>query len=431
MTAGPLRIALLGLSSPSYQSLALGYLRAFAEADPQLAGRVGFQTLDLTVDLDPWWVAFRVVDMQPDVLGISVTCWNATKVYELCDILRKAMPQITIVLGGPEVGPIAERVLERNPAVDIVVRGEGEETFAELLDTLSRGGKPWRVEGVTARREGAIASAPDRCIIGALDSVPSPYLSGVCQPLGGSAYVETYRGCPHRCGYCFEGKGYGRVRCFSDARVEAEVAAIVGSGVRTFSFIDPVFNLTRERLVWLAGLMEPYAQQGVRLHTIEVDIERIGAGEAALLKKAGVMSVETGPQTVGSAALDICRRSFDRDRFAAGVGALRAEGISVECDFIVGLPGDTLQDFLDGLRFALALDPGKIQMSTLHVLPGTDLWERADELGLVFREDPPHEVVCTAQMSFTDLRRAEVLGSSVVAQYRARTGPPVAGAVVS
>lgn len=421
MAAAPLRCVLLALNSPGYRSLALGYLRAYAKEDTALAGRVAFETLDLDTGIDTWWAAWRVLGLDPDVLGISVTCWNARAVYEICRIVHAVRPECAIVLGGPEVGPIASDVLETHPEVSVVVRGEGEVTFAELLAELARGGKAWRVDGIALRKGDEIVSTPDRALVANLDDLPSPYLTGVLQPVDGGAYLETYRGCPHRCAYCFEGKGYGRIRSFSDARVAAEIDAVATApGVRSFSFIDPVFNLTDARLHKMADWMAPHAARGVRLHTIEVDIERVDDAAAALLRAAGVASVETGPQTVGAAALAACDRPFDARRFEAGVRALRAVDISVECDLIVGLPGDSAYDFLAGLRFCFDLDPGKVQSSTLHVLPGTGLWDRAVELGLEFDREPPHEVIATPDVGFRDLRRAEVLASSLQTVYRAR-----------
>jgi len=421
MVAAPMRCVLLALNSPGYSSLALGYLRAYAQADPRLAGRVAFETLDLDTGVDPWWVAWRVLGLEPDVLGISVTCWNARSVYEVCRLVAAVRPECAIVLGGPEAGPAAAEVLSAHPEVGIVVRGEGEVTFSDLLAELAGDGKAWRVDGITLRRDGELVSTPDRALIADLDDLPSPYLTGVLAPVDGGAYLETYRGCPHRCAYCFEGKGYGRIRFFSDERIATEIEFVANApGVRTFSFIDPVFNLTGERLRMLTEAMAPHAARGVRLHTIEVDVERIDEEAAALLSAAGVASVETGPQTVGVAALEACHRPFDATRFAAGVAALREADISCECDLIVGLPGDDAYDFLAGLRFVLSLDPGKAQSSTLHVLPGTDLWERAAELGLEFDREPPHEVIATPDVGFRDLRRAEVLASWVQSVYRAR-----------
>jgi radical SAM superfamily enzyme YgiQ (UPF0313 family) len=419
--AAPLRCVLLALNSPGYHSLALGYLRAYAAADPALGGRVAFETLDLDTDSDPWWTAWRILGLEPDVLGVSVTCWNARSVYEVCRIVNSVRPECAIVLGGPEVGPISTEVLEAHPEVAAVVRGEGEVTFAELLRELATGGKAWRVDGLTLRRGEKIEQTPDRALVADLDSLPSPYLSGLLQPEDGGAYLETYRGCPHRCAYCFEGKGYSRIRSFGDARVKAEIDLVASApGVRNFSFIDPVFNLTDSRLAKMAEWMAPHVARGVRLHTIEVDIERVDAEAAALLKAAGVGSAETGPQTVGDAALKACARPFDAAKFSAGVAALREQGISCECDLIVGLPADSVYDFIAGLRFCFALGPGKVQSSTLHVLPGTDLWERAFEFGLEFDREPPHEIMATPDAGFRDLRRAEVLASSLQAVYRAR-----------
>jgi radical SAM superfamily enzyme YgiQ (UPF0313 family) len=415
-----LKVALVGVSSPGYRSLALAYVRAYAQEDPRL-GAVGFITLDLDTSIDPWWIAYRALALEPDVVAFSVVCWNARAVYDAARLIVAERPGTLIVLGGPEVGPIAEQVLESQTSVAAIVRGEGEATFAELLASHLKGRDLTRVEGVTARREGRIVSAPDRALIADLDSIPSPYLTGVLEPADGSAYIESYRGCPHRCGYCYEGKGYGRLRMFGEERIAAEIDAIATHpGVRSFSFIDPVFNLTDSRLTWLAEKLTPHAKRGVRLHTVEVDLERIGPEQAALLRAAGVASVETGPQTVGAAALATCRRSFDPQAFSAGVKACRDAGIAVESDLIIGLPGDTASDVVAGLDFAIGADPGIVQVSTLHVLPGTDLWERSAELGLAFDPEPPHEVVSTVDIGFADLRRLEVLGNAATAIYRAR-----------
>lgn len=421
-----LAVALLGLSWPGYRSLALGYVRAYAQADRRLAGRVGFATLDLDCEQDPWWVAYRVLELDPDVVGISVSCFNARVAYEVAELLTAARPGTRIVLGGPEVGPIAEDLLRENPAITAIVRGEGEETFAELLHAILRGKDLSRVDGVTARDlDGAVRSAPDRPLIADLDAIPSPWVTGILEPLDGSSYIESYRGCPHQCGYCYEGKGYGRLRHFSRERIADEIDVVAGApGIRSFSFIDPVFNLTPERLEWLSETLQPYVQRGVRLHTIEVDIERMDARAATLLALAGVASVETGPQTIGAEALSACRRGFDATRFAAGVAACRERNISVECDLIVGLPGDSEAEFRSGLEFVLALDPGKIQFSTLHVLPGTDLWENAERYGLIYNARPPHELVRTATMDFGSLRRAEVFGAAVTRFYSAALPRP-------
>lgn len=419
-----LRVAFVSVTSPGYRSLAVDYLQAAVAADPRAAAHAVVR-IDADIAADPWWTAYRLLQLTPapDVVAFPVQCWTARHVYECARIIKAALPDAYLVAGGPEVSPIAEDVLAQETALDAVVRGEGEVTFSELLYSLARGGEPSDVLGVTARLGDHIVSAPDRESIADLDSVASPYAVRP-QATDGTAYLETYRGCPHSCAYCFEGKGSTRIRSFSWERIAADIDTLAGTpGMTAFSFIDPVFNLTPDRLQQLSDLLAPHAARGVRLHTIEVDIERIDDEAAVLLKRAGVVSVETGPQTTGAAALGACDRSFDPDRFAAGVAACRRAGISVECDLIIGLPGDTTADVLASLDFALSLDPGKVQLSSLHVLPGTALWDHAEELGLVFDREPPHELIATRDLSYGGLRRLELFGRAAAQVYRARIGP--------
>lgn len=418
----PLKVVMLALNAPGYRSLGCAYVRAYAQHDPRLAGRAAFQTLDIDAGTDPWWVAYRVLQLEPDVVGASVMCWSARDTYESLRVVKAVSPGTLVVAGGPEVGPIGADVLERHPELDVIVVGDGEATFADVLLALSEEASLDDVDGIVYRAaDGSARQTRPRPLMEELDALPSPYLTGVLVPVDGATYVETYRGCPHQCGYCYEAKGSRRIRTYSKERVEAEVALIAETpGVRSFSFIDPVFNLTRERLEWLAEMLEPYARRGIRLHTVEVDIERVDDETAALLAKAGVSSVETGPQTVGARALDACRRPFDRERFVAGVQACKRHGIRVECDLIVGLPGDSVSDMFESMRFCIGLDPGKIQTSTLRVLPGTEFWNRAEELGIVFDPEPPHEVIMTREASFLDLRRAEVRSVWLQRQYEAK-----------
>jgi anaerobic magnesium-protoporphyrin IX monomethyl ester cyclase len=336
-----------------------------------------------------------------------VYCWNAGIVYEVLDILYEIMPDQKIVLGGPEVGPIAEELHERFPQLTYIVKGEGEQAICDVVHALTH--------------DRDLSLLPQREPIANLDMIPSPYSDAYPPAIDGSAYIETFRGCPHACAYCYEGKGVARIRSFSWKRIEKDIERIATTpGMKSFSFVDSVFNLTRDRLQRLSDILAPYAERGLCLHTIEVDIESIDDEQAALLKRAGVVSVETGPQTTGEKALTLCNRSLDKDAYLRGVEACKRAGIRVEADLIIGLPGDTVSDVLDSFQFVVDADPGVIQASTLHVLPGTQLWDCADEFGLHFDKNPPHEVIKTADITYTDLRNLEVFGLALGALYRAR-----------
>lgn len=414
-------ISMVGINAPGYRSLALDYLHAAVVSDVRFD--VAVNRHETSTDVDAWWIAYHVLtlDPAPQVLAMPVLCWTAGHAFDVARLVKNERPDILVVLGGPEVGPIAVGVMEAHPYIDVVVRGEGEVTFSELIHSWSRGGDIAGVQGCCVRQGHEILCAPDRDEIEDLDQIASPHQVLGVMPATGFGYIETYRGCPHRCAYCYEGKGSTRIRSFGWERIKADIDAVaVTPGLKAFSFVDPVFNLTRDRLGMLADILEPYARRGMRLHTIEVDIERVDAEQAAQMVRAGIVSVETGPQTTGTAALTACARTFDADRFRAGVEACKAAGISVECDFIIGLPGDTVEDVYAGLEFALEVDPGIIQLSTLHVLPGTTLWDEAETMGVRFDRVAPHEVISTRELGFAELRRLEVLGKTISQCYAAR-----------
>ncbi|MCL2492286.1 MAG: radical SAM protein, partial [Coriobacteriia bacterium] len=313
-TTKPYVIALIGISQVGYRCLALGYLREALKRDTRLPA-LAIATMDFDIDVDAWWIAYEILSLEhaPDLVSFSVYCWNASIVYEAMELLWATRPDLKIVLGGPEVGPIADELIERFPQLVAVVRGEGELALGDVVHALVRGGDLDRL--------------PLREPIETLDTIAPAYSDAHPPAIDGSAYLETYRGCPHDCAYCYEGKGIARIRSFSWERIAHDIERMAAiPGMRSFSFVDSVFNLTKDRLKKLSDILAPYVEQGLRLHTIEVDIESIDDEQAALLKRAGVVSVETGPQTVGPKALERCNRTLDKEAYRAGVEACKRVG---------------------------------------------------------------------------------------------------------
>lgn len=409
-------IAFVGINQPRYKTVANAYLLEAVKADARLP-EVWGQMLDFSVDQDSWWMFYQLLALEPkpDFISFSVYCWNAEQTFTLTRMLHQVWPDVKLIVGGPEVGPQALDVLESHPELYAVVAGEGEKSVPSLLLSYAREGEPFGIPGVACRTEQGARFTPEEPIKN-LDAIRPPYTLEHPPALDGAAYIETFRGCPHQCGYCFEAKGSTRIRSFSWERVAEDVARVASTpGLKSFTFIDSVFNLTLHRLKKIAEIMAPWVRRGIRLHTIEVDIEAVDDEQAQLLKECGVMSVETGPQTTNMHALQACNRRLDKEKYISGVAACRAQGIRVEADLIIGLPGDTVRDVLESMRFVVKSGADKVQMSTLHVLPGTPLWENADELGIVYDVSAPHEIIQTRDMSFRDLRKLEVFGVALSA----------------
>lgn len=403
-----------------YFSLALGFLKAYALKDKVIEKNVKIEIVDFCVECNSAeQVLLYLSSAKPDILALACYIWNANTTYRLIRLAKQVLPNMKIVLGGPEVGPDAKGVLSRNPAADVVVRGEGEATFAELLKFFTtKKGNLANIQGITYRKAGEILSSPDRPLIENLDDIPSPYLTGAILPKDQVTYLETYRGCPYNCSYCYEGKHYGKLRHFSKDRVWKEIEMVMKTQtVQSFSFVDPVFNLSPKKTKELTRMLAEANTRGVSLHTIEMATETMDEKTVTDFKAASVVSVETGPQSVNEETLKTINRGFNKEKFSRGVTLCVDNGFKVLCDLIIGLPGDDFFKFIRSVRYVMSLKPAVIIFSTLNVLPGTDLYNRREELGLTFNEEAPHQILSNSTFPYRQMRKAEVLATSLAKEY--------------
>ena len=254
-----------------------------------------------------------------------------------------------------------------------------------------------------------------RAPLARLEEVPNPYSAGTLEARSDEPlYLETLRGCPHRCRYCFYGKQFPSVRRFPEAILPAVFALARERGVPEIYLMDPSFTSARgleERLARLAALNPT----GIPLHA-ELRLEAVSPEAARLMREAGFASVEAGLQSVNRAALASVGRGFRRDAFLRGAGLLQAQGIAIRTGVILGLPGDTLEGFAATLEFLgkNGLASGA-EVYPLAVLPGTQLREQAAGLGLSFMPLPPYWVLRTPAWSESDLFRGVRLAEEALA----------------
>ena len=266
-------------------------------------------------------------------------------------------------------------------------------------------------------QDGILTTEP-RPLLTSLDEIPSPYLSGILKPRNEVTYIETYRGCPYRCGFCYEGKNFSELRFFSEERVKKEIALIMSNKtIRSFHIVDSVFNLKKERLRKLTQLISEANHNNTELRTVEIMAESVDQETVQLLKKAHVVSVETGPQTVNRETLHTINRYFDRDKFERGIRLLVNEGIEVLTDLIIGLPGNNLFRFATSVKTMMNLKPSTIVFSILHVLPGTELYTESDAIGLQFDDKAPHLVLKNQTFPYIEIDKAVIMSVSVGKEY--------------
>lgn len=415
-------IALISYNWAQHFSLALGYLKAYSLKDPLIRDRADIELLDFdTEGLNVQQVIYYLAERKPEIVGFSCYCWNIGKVLDTARILKTIRPDVTIVLGGPEVGPIARKYLDRYRFIDVIIRGEGEATFAHVLRWLLGRGTPDEIAGMSYRRNSDVIENPERPPIENLGDIPSPYLEGILKPRDKVTYIETYRGCMFKCHYCFEGKNLPKLRFFPDERIQREIAYILSHPeIKTFHFVDTVFNHRKDRLGKIADMIAAANRYGAGLRTVEIIAEFVDEETVASFKKANVQSVETGPQTVNEATLRNVNRYYRPEQFRRGVRLLEEHGIEVTTDLIIGLPGDTFFTFVKSIRTIVEMEPSTIVFSILHVLPGTVLYEKSEEYGLKFDDKAPHLVLSAPEFPFEDIDKAVIMAYSLDREYNVR-----------
>jgi radical SAM superfamily enzyme YgiQ (UPF0313 family) len=391
------RLVFLSLHiADSPEALALGAASVAAAVEARLAAKGGAGVEirlvedDLIAGVDR--VAQRVLREAPDWLGLSVYSWNRSELIAVAARCRAARPGLVVFAGGPEATADPDGLLASG-RVDFVVCGEGESLTADSIEALAAGAAPPASVALHARLED-------------LDRLPSPWLAGLIRPKEGGVVWELARGCPFRCAYCYEGKGESRLRAFPRGRIEAELDSFVSSGVRQVFVLDPTFDADRIRAREVLGLVE---SRGAGIHwKFEVRAELLDRDLARRFSRLDC-SLQVGLQSADPAVSAAVSRPLNLAAFKRGIGLLNGAGVIFGLDLIYGLPLDDLAGFRRSLDFALGLQPNHLDLFPLSVLPGTELAERAAELGLAHLPEAPYTVLATRGFTEADLRAAAAL----------------------
>ncbi|NJM06095.1 radical SAM protein [Candidatus Gracilibacteria bacterium] len=406
-------------------ALAAGYLKVYAEAQG-LADCVEIAILPRAIADHAGDAALveAIVARRPSVLGLSLYTWNSERSLAITLRVKARLPELLVVVGGPEVQRDNRWLLE-HPAVDVAVIGEGEQTFYELLQAFyadqdsTLTAKARRAHGLgdlnrlrtipgLAFRDGAeLVFTTERTGLDDLAVIPSPYLAGYLDvPPAALMMVEISRWCPYACSFCLYGRNMGPKlgsRYFGLDRVLAEIRWARTHGVQRIHFVEANLNLVP--LFWplMHALAEINADRALTFYA-ELRGEHLTDAVVDALAAASVRVVEVGLQTANPVALRASQRRTDLAKWAAGTRRLYRRDIEVLLDVIVGLPEDDEAGIRETLAFIARADLGPYDVFTLQVLPGTVLRQQAAQFGLTFQDRPPYYVLGTARLDFTAIR---------------------------
>lgn len=411
-----------------------------------------------------------------DVVIFSCYIWNISFVRELAAELKKVSPDVKIWAGGPEVSYAANKFLMENPAFDLIMQGEGEEVFSELIRLTVE--EKCRIKDVykqseskkvlseivekrySIERKQAVKEEKDiedKDFAGEDNVYPTNYIDmSKLQKLQGIAvrdfsgkaalgnaesnienktkiintgfatlmdmdaipfvyedfhlfehkilYYETSRGCPFCCSYCLSSVDK-TVRFRSLPIVKKELDAFLEAKVPQVKFVDRTFNCNRQRAIDIWSYLVEH-DNGITNFHFEISSDLLGEEELELFAKMrpGLIQLEIGVQSTNGETVDAIHRHMDLDKLFHYVDRVHALGnIHQHLDLIAGLPYENYERFGVSFDDLYAHEPDQLQLGFLKVLKGTVMEEEVKKYNILYRNQPPYEVLGTKWLSYDEI----------------------------
>lgn len=393
-----------------FLQIGLYYLKAYAEKYCQNKNNVSINVEVFTSDKDSlvesyYKQAVKMVNKKPYLIGFSCYCWNVAPILYISKIIKNINPSIHIVLGGPEVSDDPVGWLKKINSIDMIVRDEGEATFAELLDALLKSkANLSKVKGLTYRTGKKIVTNPDREPLD-LKEVPSPYLAGNIDLLNKELnyVVETSRGCPFNCAYCsYSVRGYRRIRFFPLDTVKQELELILKKKPVALWINDDNFNIHPPRAVEILKSVKKFHGKTSVSTFINASQWII---DDKLVKTLGQNKVTCliGVQSTDPHVLSIISRRNNFPILEKNLRSLDRNKVGYTLDFIYGLPGQRYNDLVNSYNWAYRFKASLISFYRLQIFKGTELYKMIKPYGIRVQGSPIYEVQETDTLSRKDL----------------------------
>jgi len=352
----------------------------------------------------------EIYSLKPDIAAFSCYIWNIGKVLRLAENLKKVLPSVKIVLGGPEVSFDAVKIMEENIFIDYIITGEGETGFKALLTTLKDlKDEPEKsllssIEGLVYRIDGNVFSNNPGTLIKDLDLLPSPYTDEMLASISGRVvYFESSRGCPFSCSYCLSSTIDG-VRYFSLDRVKSELLKLIKAGVKLVKFVDRTFNCNKARAKEIFKFVIEHGEETVFHFEAAADLFDDEMIEILSQAPAGRIQFEIGIQSTNMRTLAEVDRVSNLDRVFDNVRKLRQPGnIHLHLDLIAGLPFEDFYSFKTSFNGVYSLKPHNLQLGFLKMLKGSKIRREAHKYSYVYRNYPPYEVLGNGFINFGEI----------------------------
>jgi len=328
----------------------------------------------------------------PDIVGITATTPIIPDAYNTARIAKKINPNVLVIIGGPHVTFTPEQTIRECPQIDIVVRGEGEKIFAELLQAVDSGRDFSNIQGITYKKGNIIKSNPPMPIIRNIDEIPIPaydLLPMNKYVVNGIKFgtIITSRGCPYNCIFCVSSALFGRkFRPHSPKRVLEELEILhYDYGIKEIEFLDDTFTIDRRRVREITRRiikedLDISWSASSRVNTFDFET-------GLLMKKAGAHTIYFGIESGSQKVLDFIRKRITLQQSIDAVKTARKINLNVLGSFIIGFPIETASDILKTIEFSRKLGVDYAQYTIATPFPGTYLWNYAHKHNLLLTKN--------------------------------------------
>lgn len=392
-------------SSYAHSSLALPALHAQIMTDPSIE----WEIVSATINENTGMIVDEIYRHRPDILAATTWLFKHEQLMHVASRVKALLPEACLVLGGPEFLGDNEEFLRKNPFVDCVFRGEGEEVFPQWLTCWNHPEQWHTVPGLcylTPNKE-----YKDNGIARVLNfaGLVPPEQSRFFNWSKPFVQLETTRGCFNTCAFCVSG-GEKPVRTLSIESIRERLQLIHAHGIKNVRVLDRTFNYNPRRAKELLRLFLEF-HPDIRFH-LEIHPALLSEElkeELSLLPK-GLLHLEAGIQSLREPVLEKSRRMGKLSDALDGLRFLCAlPNMETHADLIAGLPLYHLHEIFEDVRTLAGYAAGEIQLESLKLLPGTEMRRRAEELGIKYSPLPPYEVLQTHEISVSELQTARQL----------------------
>lgn len=385
---------------------------------------IDIEVLDCNAQQIDWkGMEKRIESCNPDIVASSAlaTC-NTYVVARTLETAKRVNPNILTVAGGQHFTATAQESLETYPEIDIIVRGEGEQTFTELVKKATKSSFS-QIKGISFRHNGKIVHNPPRVLIENLDELPYPgyhfvkdivhryHFAAMTGHDAPYALIEGSRGCPHNCTFCSQWRHWQRTwRIKTSQRIADEMKFCYQNyGSRFIWLTDDNFGLGKRAGELADGIIQRGIENDIMWFT-QARCDDVVRHKDVLpkLRKSGLRWILLGVESPKESTLETFRKNITAKDAKEAVKLLKENDIFAHTMFIIGERKDTAKSIADLREFVNELDPDFVIFAILTPFPGTELYEEARKNGWIEDFNWSHYDMVHAIMPTETLSRREV-----------------------